>query len=58
MRNLGGAELDGWLGQTEASEAPVMRRFAAGLKRDLDAVRAGLTEERSNGPVEKASFTS
>jgi transposase len=24
----------------------------AGLKKDLDAVRAGLTEEWSNGPVE------
>ena len=29
-----------------------MRRFAAGLKKDLDAVRAGLTEELSNGLVE------
>lgn len=29
-----------------------MRRFAAGLKKDLQAVRAGLTEEWSNGPVE------
>ncbi len=29
-----------------------MRNFAAGLKKDLRAVRAGLTEEWSNGPVE------
>ena len=29
-----------------------MRRFAAGLKKDFGAVRAGLTEEWSNGPVE------
>ena len=29
-----------------------MQNFAAGLKKDLAAVRAGLTEEWSNGPVE------
>ena len=29
-----------------------MGRFAVGLKKDLDAVRAGLTESWSNGPVE------
>lgn len=29
-----------------------MRRYAAGLKKDIDAVRAGLTERWSNGPVE------
>lgn len=29
-----------------------MRLFAAGLKEDLPAVRAGLTERWSNGPVE------
>jgi hypothetical protein len=28
------------------------RRCAAGLRRDLDAVRAGLTEQCSSGPVE------
>ena len=52
VRNLGGERLDGWLREAEASEASVMRRFAAGLKKDLDAVRAGLTETWSNGPVE------
>lgn len=31
---------------------PAMRSFAAGLKKDLDAVRAGLTEGWSNGPIE------
>ena len=29
-----------------------MRNFAAGLTKDLAAMRAGLTEEWSNGPVE------
>ena len=36
----------------ESSNAPVMRRFAAGLRKDLSAVRAGLTENWSNGPRE------
>jgi transposase len=56
-RNLAGADLDGWLREAETSEAPVMRRFAAGLEKDLAAVRAGLTEEWSNGPVEGFSST-
>ena len=51
-RNLQGEKLDGWLAEAEASKAPAMRSFAAGLRKDLDAVRAGLTEEWSNGPVE------
>lgn len=29
-----------------------MEHFAVGLKKDLDAGRAGLTERWSNGPVE------
>ncbi|MDP9480364.1 MAG: transposase, partial [Actinomycetota bacterium] len=52
VRNLEGEKLDGWLGEAEACKVPAMVRFAAGLKKDLDAVRAGLTEEWSNGPVE------
>ena len=51
-RNLEGEKLDGWLEEAESSKAPAMRRFAAGLRKDLDAVRAGLTEEWSNGPAE------
>ena len=50
-RTLAGDEPAGWP-EEEASEAQVMRRFAAGLKKDPDAVRAGLTEKWSNGPVE------
>ena len=52
VRNLEGEKLDGWLEAAEASEAQAMKRFAAGLKKDREAVRAGLTEEWSNGPVE------
>jgi transposase len=52
VRNLEGEKLDGWLEEAEACTSPAMRRFAAGLKKDLTAVRAGLTERWSNGPVE------
>lgn len=52
VRGLGGEKLDGWLEESASSDAPVMRRFAAGLKKVLDAVRSGLTEIWSNGPVE------
>jgi transposase len=52
VRNLEGEKLDGWLEEAEACGAPAMRRFAVGLKKDLAAVRAGLRETWSNGPVE------
>jgi transposase len=41
--------LDGWLREAEAS---ALAPFAAGLRRDEDAVRAALTEPWSNGQVE------
>ena len=52
VRNLEGDKLDGWLDEAEVCAAPAMRNFATGLKKDLDAVRAGLTEKWNNGPVE------
>ena len=52
VRNLEGEKLDGWLKEAEACSAPAMRNFAAGLRKDLAAVKAGLTETWSNGPVE------
>ena len=52
VRNLEDEKLDGWLEEAEVCAAPAMRRFAAGLKKDLAAMRAGLTEKCSNGPVE------
>ena len=52
VRNPEGGKLDGWLEEAAGCEAPVMKKFAAGLKKDLSAVRAGLTERWSNGPVE------
>ncbi|MCA1837323.1 MAG: ISL3 family transposase [Actinobacteria bacterium] len=52
VRGLEGEKLDGWLKDAEASEATVMEKFAVGVKKDLSAVRAGLTESWSTGPVE------
>jgi len=52
VRGLEGEKLDEWLEKADASEAAVLRRFAKGLRKDLSAVRAGLTESWSNGPVE------
>jgi transposase len=52
VRSLEGEKLDRWLEEAEALGASVMEKFATGLRKDLSAVRAGLTEEWSNGPVE------
>src|SRR5215216_7358220 len=52
VRRLEGEDLDGWLKDAEESDSTAMRSFALGLRKDLDAVRAGLTEEWSNGCVE------
>lgn len=52
VRELEGEKLDRWLEEAEASGAAVMRKFAAGLRKDHEAVRAGLTESWSTGPVE------
>ena len=52
VRELEGKKLDGWLEEAQACSVPAMQRFAVGLKKDLDAVTAGLTERWSNGPVE------
>jgi transposase len=50
-RRTGGGERSS-TEEAEGCGAPAMRNFAAGLRKDLAAVRAGLTEEWSNGPVE------
>ncbi|MDP9373531.1 MAG: ISL3 family transposase, partial [Chloroflexota bacterium] len=52
LRERRGERLDDWLAAAEACPAPALRRFATGLRGDLDAVRAGLTEPWSNGPTE------
>jgi transposase len=52
VRRLEGGDLDGWLKDAEGSRSTALQSFALGLRKDLDAVRAGLTEEWSNGCVE------
>ena len=47
-----GADLDVWVGEAEASGIAEVRAFAAGLRRDWDAVVAGLTLDWSSGQVE------
>ena len=43
--------LAGWMGAVDA-DLPVLRSFTAGLRRDLDAVVAGLTLEYNSVAVE------
>lgn len=52
VRNLDGERLEEWLAEVEFCEVPALRKLAVSLKKDLDAVKAGLTEHWSNGPVE------
>lgn len=47
-----GDRLDAWLATVEADDQPDLHSFAAGLKRDYDAVRNGLTMSYSSGAVE------
>jgi len=52
LRERQGERLDGWLEQVEAQEVSELRSFAQGLRKDYDAVKAGLTLEWSQGQVE------
>ena len=52
VRERQGTRLDAWLAEADACGVPALRRFAKGLRADLDAVRAGLTEIWSNGATE------
>ena len=52
VRRLEGEDLNGWLKDAEESRSTAMQSFAASLRKDLDAVRTGLTKQWSNGPVE------
>lgn len=44
--------LDGWLEKAQNSTVQAFQSFAKGLIEDYDAVKAGVTLEVSNGPVE------
>ena len=47
-----GDRLDTWLAQIAASDLPELQSFAAGVEKDKNAVRAGLTWSINNGMVE------
>lgn len=44
--------LDGWLMRVKVQAPRELKRFAAGLRRDYQAVRAGLSRPESNAQVE------
>jgi transposase len=50
--NRHGHKLPGWADRAEASPVRELRSFAAGLRKDWDAVTAGLTLPYSSGTVE------
>jgi transposase len=52
VSELDGERLEEWLAEAESCKAPALGKFAASLKKDLSAVRAGLTQSWNNGPVE------
>jgi transposase len=52
VRKREGHRLDAWLLQIAQSDLPELQSFAAGIEKDKDAVRAGLTWSINNGPVE------
>jgi len=51
-RERQGERLVAWLSEVDACGVSALQRFAKGVHADLAAVRAGLTEEWSNGPTE------
>lgn len=52
VRTLGGADLEAWMKQAEHGTTAEIRSFATGLRKDWDAVTAGLTMQWSSGAVE------
>lgn len=52
VRERRGAALDEWLHAAATSSVPELHSFVAGVRRDLAAVRAGLTLDVSQGQVE------
>jgi transposase len=52
LRRREGARLEAWLDRATASGIGDLERFAAKLRNDLPAVRAGLTLRHSNGQTE------
>ena len=52
LRERKGEHLDAWLEQVDAQGIAELKNFALGVKRDYDAVKAGLTLSWSQGAVE------
>ena len=52
LRERKGERLDEWLNRVEKEGVSELQNFAAGLKKDYDAVKAGLILEWSNGQTE------
>lgn len=52
MGQLRGPELERWMTAVDAEDLPALHSFVRGLRRDFDAVTAGLTLPWSSGPVE------
>jgi transposase len=52
MNKHRGDRLDSWIQAVEADNLPHLHSLTTGLRRDLDAVTAGLTEDHNSGPVE------
>ena len=52
LRRRPGSHLDAWTASAEASAVRELRGFATGLRKDWDAVTAGLTLPYSSGVVE------
>ena len=52
IRERQASSLDGWMQEARASGVKELQSFVAGIKRDYDAVKAGLRLKWSQGPVE------
>ncbi len=52
IRKLRGDRLQEWMEEVQADDLPALHSFVIGLRRDHDAVVAGLTLRWSSGPVE------
>ncbi|WP_405147677.1 ISL3 family transposase [Sphaerisporangium sp. NBC_01403] len=52
MTQRHGDRLEQWMTAVDADDLPALHSFVLGLRRDLDAVTAGLTLPWSSGPVE------
>ncbi|WP_084515697.1 transposase, partial [Nocardia acidivorans] len=52
MKQLRGRDLEGWMSVVDADDQPALHSFVRGLRRDQDAVTAGLTLHWNSGTVE------